>query len=61
MRTTQSLVLMIMILAACCKHESPGTLHDHQSGLSSVSVKQARGFSIEDNDSYPLYLLSVRQ
>jgi iron complex transport system substrate-binding protein len=52
MRTTQSLVLMIMILAACCKHESPGTLHDHQSGLSSVSVKQARGFSIEDNDSY---------
>jgi iron complex transport system substrate-binding protein len=58
MRTTQSLVLMIMILAASCRQESPGTLHDHQTGLSSVSVKHARGFSIEDKGFYKTVTIS---
>ncbi len=58
MRTAQSLAMMIMILVVCCRQENPVTPNDHQTGLSSVSVKHARGFSIIDKGSYKSVIIS---
>jgi iron complex transport system substrate-binding protein len=52
MRIVQLLSLMMMFMTVGCRQEKSNTVHDHPAGYSPVSVRFARGFSLEDNGSY---------
>lgn len=57
MRIFWSLPLLIMILAACCRRENSDAVHNRQTGDLPVTVKFARGFDIQNKDSFKTIMI----